>query len=729
MSERNPVKVTAVLLSAALWAVLAFSPASPADSAPGDTPDYPALESDLEAVRKALEIPGMAAVVVENQQLVWAQGFGYADLENKIEADLHTPFGLASVTKPVAATLIMQLAEEGTIDLDAPVVTYGVEVSDGAGVTTRHLLTHTSEGVAGAVHRYNGNRYGLLGGVIEGATGKTFAELLGERILVPVEMIDTALNPINAWGGISVRGVEELRSALGWGESFEHYPDVYGRLAQPYQFDDAYGLIPGMYHLYHNPAAGLVSSVHDLAKFDIALDQGLLLGEQARAEMFAPAIPTISSRSDLAYGLGWYVQEFEGLQLLWHQGRWPPSTSALYLKVPDLNLSFVVLANTDNLTVPFPGIGDGDVVGSTLVLTFFRHFVFAQQHGYGLPSIDWAAAEPQLVGRLAAVEDEASQTFLERELWSFRQAFASSGQQAQADVLKKVSTEAFPDSTLRRNPTFTSTVGRFPIVPPVPSVRTFVLVGRVVLAWLIVVLVALIWMIVRLVRAPRATTWEWMVWLAATVLLGPIALLVHRLAHSVSDTEEADRRRQVICASVFSITGYAFAWSVAFVILANLGDDPHPLAIPGTTLLIPLLVGLLLIRAPLLHRSALISYRKGASRGFLAELITWSLGFAVFFPLTLYVDNGWLSTIPSPTSPYFWGMMSAMTLVGWVVLMPLNSVMRGRGFSIWPAVAAAQDGNHLETLRLPTLRNSWWMLLSTIAIMVAAVGLAVNTFG
>ncbi|MDH3398164.1 MAG: serine hydrolase, partial [Acidimicrobiia bacterium] len=700
---------------------------SPAVSASGDTGDHPALERSLEDVRQALGIPGMAAAVVQDQQLVWAHGFGYADLERKIEAGPDTPFGLASVTKPVAATLIMQLVEEGAIDLDAPVATYGVEIPDGAEVTVRHLLTHTSEGVAGAVHRYSGNRYGYLGGVIEGATGKTFAELLGERILVPVEMVDTALNPINAWGGVSVRGVEELRSALGWGESFEHYPDVYGRLAKPYQFDDGYGVIPGMYHLYHNPAAGLVSSVNDLAKFDIALDQGLLLGEQARAEMFAPAIPIFGGRSGLAYGLGWYVQEFEGMQLLWHQGRWPPSTSALYLKVPVLNLSYVVLANTDNLTVPFPGIGDGDVVGSTLVLTFFRHFVFAQQHGYGLPSIDWAAAEPQLVGRLAAVEDEASRAFLERELWSFRQAFASSGQHEQAAVLMSVSREAFPDSTLRFNPTYTSTAGRFPIIPPITSARTFVLVSKVVLVWLIVVLAALIWMVVRLVRSRAATVWDWTVWLLATVLLGPIAVLVHRVVPSRPDARSPATRLSVVSASLLSISGYGAAWVLAVLLLQNLGDDPNPLATLGSTLLIPLAVGLLLIRAPLLRRGGIRPFRKAISRGVVAELITLSIGVAALFSLTLYVDNRFLSTIPDATSPYFWAMMSFMTLVGLVALLPLNSLLARRGFSIWPAAATVQS-TESAVLRLPTLRDSWWMLLVALGIMIAVIGLAASTF-
>ena len=67
------------------------------------------------------------------------------------------------------------------------------------------------------------------------------------------------------------------------------------------------------------------ASVNDIAAFDIALDQGQLLGEQAQAEMLAPACSTFEDRQDLKYGLGWYVQIFEGLKLELIQEKWTPS--------------------------------------------------------------------------------------------------------------------------------------------------------------------------------------------------------------------------------------------------------------------------------------------------------------------------------------------------------------------------------------------------------------------
>ena len=141
------------------------------------------FEAELEYLRQLLKIPGMSAAIVHNQELIWARGFGYADLENRIAATPDTPYHLASVTKPIAATLLMQLVEEGVLNLDDPVSRYGVHLESQGTVRVWHLLTHTSEGVPGSRFNYDGDRYALLGRVIEGASGKPFGELLSERIL------------------------------------------------------------------------------------------------------------------------------------------------------------------------------------------------------------------------------------------------------------------------------------------------------------------------------------------------------------------------------------------------------------------------------------------------------------------------------------------------------------------------------------------------------------------
>jgi CubicO group peptidase (beta-lactamase class C family) len=162
----------------------------------------------------------MSAAVVQEQELIWAQGFGYADLENQVEATADTPYGLASVTKPIAATLLMQFVEEGLIDLDTPVRDYGVKIDSEGVITVRHLLTHVSEGVPGTTHNYNGNRYALLGGVLEAATGRSFAELLSERFLLLLDMKPGTLSAHGRdqhrriWKGLDARSGGEEHSGI-----------------------------------------------------------------------------------------------------------------------------------------------------------------------------------------------------------------------------------------------------------------------------------------------------------------------------------------------------------------------------------------------------------------------------------------------------------------------------------------------------------------------------------
>ena len=399
------------------------------------------FEQELEYLRQALKIPGMSAAIVQDQELVWAKGFGYADLENQVEATPDTPYLLASVTKPIAATLIMQLVEEGVLDLDDPVSKYGVELESEQVIRVYHLLTHTSEGVPGTRHNYSGERYMRLADVVEGATGKSLAELLSERILEPLDMRDTAPNYPQC-------DLEIFIASPGPTERDRDYARVYRELTKPYQLDQAYNVIEGGYHNHFSTSAGLISTVGDLAKFDIALDRNVLLSPETKEEMFTPAFSTHADSTELMYGLGWYTQRYKGTRLIWHAGRMPPSISALYVKVPDENLTFFILANTANLSTPYP-LGDGDVLYSTLALAFYETFVFPRQFGKAVPAIDWEADEQDLVNQLKQVTDEDVREILERELWSYRQLFASVGRSDLVERLADVRGKAYRWSGLK----------------------------------------------------------------------------------------------------------------------------------------------------------------------------------------------------------------------------------------------------------------------------------------
>lgn len=129
-------------------------------------------------------------------------------------------------------------------------------------------------------------------------------------------------------------------------------------------------------------------------------------------------------------------------------------------------------------------------------------------------------------------------------------------------------------------------------------------------------------------------------------------------------------------------------------------------------------VGLLAVRGPLLSHGGIEDYGTALRRGFVAESITVNLGVGVLLGLTLWVDNRALSHIPFPTSPYFWGMMAVLATVGLLVLWPLQYWMLRRGFSVWPP---SETG---ATIRLPSWRDSWWMTLTTFALMILTIGIA-----
>src|SRR5262245_34543963 len=152
------------------------------------------LERRLEGLREELKIPALSAALVKDQKVVWAKGFGFADLEKKIPATEHTSYHLASLTKTFASTILMQLVQEGKIKLDDPVSKYGITLESEGVIRVRHLFSHTSEGNPGERYRYNGNRFAELDKVIQKATGKGFAELLIANILDPLEMNETAPN-------------------------------------------------------------------------------------------------------------------------------------------------------------------------------------------------------------------------------------------------------------------------------------------------------------------------------------------------------------------------------------------------------------------------------------------------------------------------------------------------------------------------------------------------------
>jgi CubicO group peptidase (beta-lactamase class C family) len=530
------------------------------------------LEAQLENLRQELRIPALSAAVVKDQKILWAKGFGYADVENKVPATEHTPYHLASLTKTFASTILMQLVQEGKINLDDPVSKYGINLESNGIIRVKHLLSHTSEGTPGENYRYNGNRFGELDKVVEKATGKSFAELLIEKILDPLGLNETAPNvprivPTKSPAGADSAAEEEvkttvtsiaagfnsgnldqierfvapqansflgqggflteflnsqeLRSAFQAGLKLNLQVDklevaVYGptalatfiqavsvtppngtprtegpwrtslvmnkhdgvwkvvhahqsslnrplitakhqqrfdtiskTLAQPYGLDREFKVTRISYPRGFSTSAGLMASVLDMAKYDIAIDQNRFLTKETQQLAFTPTVSNKGER--LPYGLGWFTQDYQGMKLLWHYGYWTANSSFI-LKVPVRNLTFITMANSDNLSRP-TDLGAGNALSSPLGLAFLKTFVFPEKFGEAIAEVNWKAPAPELKEQLKQLAAKPYGGLYTKELVTKVRMYQSVGEASEATLLMKVYGELYskplPESLTR----------------------------------------------------------------------------------------------------------------------------------------------------------------------------------------------------------------------------------------------------------------------------------------
>lgn len=313
------------------------------------------FEKRLESLRQQAHIPAVSVAIAEKERIVWAKGYGIANIAQNRMASESTFYHFASLTKPFASAIILQLSEMGRISLDDPVANYGIVLPGSGVIRIRHLLSHTSSGVPGTKYHYDGDRFSLLDSVIARVTGGSFATELVRSILQPLALGGIAPNPGTT--AFDVTGLDR---------------QVYrANLAQGYTYANG-TYTPTPYPAIFSSAAGLTGSVLDLAAFSMALDRGDVIGQAARDAAFAP---TISLAGDtLPYGLGWFVTRYRGERVVWHYGLWT-AISSLIIKVPSRNLTFVVLANADALSSPYP-LAAGKLGTSPWARAFLDAFVF-----------------------------------------------------------------------------------------------------------------------------------------------------------------------------------------------------------------------------------------------------------------------------------------------------------------------------------------------------------------
>ena len=302
----------------------------------------------LEELRADEHIHSMSALIVKSQAIVWSSSFG-GDPTRPV-ADT-TVFHLASLTKPMASTVILQLAEEGKVSLDDPVSRYGIVLPSGGSILVKHLLSHTSEGVAGTSYAYNGNRFSLLDSVVSRAAGKSFAAAVHERIVVPLGLRHTAPTPQSP--AFAVTGFNNAT--------------YLANVAPGYRWNGSQ-YVATAYETLFSSAAGMTASTRDYAAFSMALDRDALL---------KPATKSLAWTAGVGpYGLGWFVTDYKGVRVVWHYGYWTAS-STLIVKVPAQGLTFILFANTDALSARYP-LGAGKLESSPWAREFLDAFAIAK---------------------------------------------------------------------------------------------------------------------------------------------------------------------------------------------------------------------------------------------------------------------------------------------------------------------------------------------------------------
>jgi CubicO group peptidase (beta-lactamase class C family) len=312
------------------------------------------IEKAVEAEMSRHRIPGLSVAIGTDRRLAWSRGFGVSDLEDDARATADTLYRIASISKPVTAVAVMQLAERGKLDLDAPIQQYVPSFPEKPWpVTARQLLSHmggirhyhSPEEVfstrhyahladalrifaaeplvaePGTAFHYSTYGYVLLGVAVEAASEMRFAEYLKRHVFAPAHMEHTGVDDVFAVLPHRARGYR--RNAVG---------DI-----QNCGLFDASNKVPG---------GGLVATASDLVRFAAALEKGELVSASTRTRMFTPA--RTASGHTVPYGLGWSIIERRGGQRVAHSGA-QPGTSTYLLLAPDAGLSVALLANLEGV--------------------------------------------------------------------------------------------------------------------------------------------------------------------------------------------------------------------------------------------------------------------------------------------------------------------------------------------------------------------------------------------
>lgn len=341
---------------------------------------YQVFERYLEPLAQQIGMPGLSAVIVRNNRIEWRRGYGFADVDGRVEADENTPYAIGGVTQAITAALIGVCADRfgpSGFTIEAPIRDFVPTFPHG--VSIRHVLAHVSDATR---FRYDPVAFSALTAVVERCTSMPF------RLAAATEILDRPVTQLLGRSGqmmpSSVPGLDLARPEGAAAEQlFEPrvmsiYRSLLSRVALPYKIDRNGRLTRSEYPSYGlDAASGLVATALDLAAFESALDLGIPLSQSTlRDQMWNSAIVFDGAGNRIATptGLGWFVQTTSGEKLVWTFGHIPDVSSALILKMPRKNLTLILLSNSGGLAAGY-NFEQGDVTTSPFVKVFLRLFI------------------------------------------------------------------------------------------------------------------------------------------------------------------------------------------------------------------------------------------------------------------------------------------------------------------------------------------------------------------
>ena len=296
-------------------------------------------DSVIAAYMTAHHVPGLSVAIALDQQLLWRKAYGYADLEDSIKVTTGSIFRTGSIGKPMTATAVMQLWQEGKLDLDAPVQSYCPAFPEKRyPVTARQLMAHRSgirdktaeeetnyhhyESVQaslaifandsllfepGTTFLYTSYGYDVLGCAIEGASGMSYRDYMTSRIFGPA-------------------GMKQIR--------FEEFGEIVPHRVSGYFLDQQGRLRNSVHDDMSNrvAAGGFLATPEQLVRFGMAVLGGKLVADSTRRLMWqVQKAPGDTTTVEEGAGLGWALSDWYGVQEVMHGGGTPQVCAFLYM--------------------------------------------------------------------------------------------------------------------------------------------------------------------------------------------------------------------------------------------------------------------------------------------------------------------------------------------------------------------------------------------------------------